>query len=112
MIFFYLMVGFGFIIKLIQFKYISKTFLIQIKYNFKMWTEKQLRMMIDERKNNNEYYHTLHEGRKMIWWGQVSSKINLHFGTVYTAVQVKEKFQGIVRDVRVNIKIHIASLSH
>src|SRR5207245_1523717 len=72
MIFFYLMVGFGFIIKLIQFKYISKTFLIQIKYNFKMWTEEQLRMMIDERKNNNEYYHTLHEGRKMIWWGKVN----------------------------------------
>ena len=40
-----------------------------------MWTEEQLRMMIDERKNNNEYYHTLHEGRKMIWWGQVASKL-------------------------------------
>ena len=36
-----------------------------------MWTEEQLRMLIDERKNNNEYYHTLHEGRKMIWWGLV-----------------------------------------
>src|ERR1041385_5004741 len=93
MIFFYLMVGFGFIIKLIQFKYISKTFLIQMKYNFKMWTEEQLRMMINERKNNNKYYHTLHEGRKMIWWGQVSSKINLRFRTVYIAVQVKENFQ-------------------
>ncbi len=22
-----------------------------------MWTEEQLRMLIDERKNNNEYYH-------------------------------------------------------
>ena len=77
-----------------------------------MWTEEQLRMLINERKNNNEYYHTLHEGRRMIWWGQVSAKINLHFGTVDIAVQVKEKFQEIVRDVRVNIKIHIASLSH
>ena len=75
MIFFYLMVGFGFIIKLIQFKYISKTFLIQIKYNFKMWTEEQLRMMIDERKNNNEYYYTLHEGRKMIWWDKFRQKL-------------------------------------
>ena len=75
MIFFYLMVGFDFIIKLIQFKYISKTFLIQIKYNFKMWTEEQLRMMIDERKNNNEYYHTLHEGRKMIWWDKFRQKL-------------------------------------
>ena len=75
MIFFYLMVGFGFIIKLIQFKYISKTFLIQIKYNFKMWTEEQLRIMIDERKNNNEYYHTLHEGRKIIWWDKLCQKL-------------------------------------
>ena len=58
------MVSFGFIIKLIQIKYISKNFLIQIKYIFKMWTEEQLRMIIDERKNNNEYYHILHEGSK------------------------------------------------
>jgi len=49
-------------------------------------------MLIDERKNNNEYYHILHKRRKIIWWGQVLAKINLHFGTVYTAVQVKEKF--------------------
>src|ERR1043166_2776142 len=98
------MVGFGFIIKLIQFKHIFKTFLIQIKYNFKMWTEEQLRMIIDERKNNNEYYHILHEERKMIWWEQVSLKINLRFGTVYIAVQVKEKFQGVVQDVCVMLK--------
>ena len=59
-----------------------------------MWTEEQLRMMIDERKNNNEYYHTLHEGRKMIWWGQVSARINLRFGMVYTGTQVKRSFRG------------------
>ena len=51
-------------------------------------------------------YYTKEEG----WSGR--DKFWLHFGTVYTAVQVKEKFQGIVRDVHVNIKIHIASLSH
>jgi hypothetical protein len=68
-----------------------------------MWTEEQLRMVIDERKEANTYYHTLHEGSRMIWWEELSAKVNLRFGTFYTAAHVKEKFQGIVRDVRVNI---------
>src|SRR6185312_14421865 len=93
MIFFYLMVGFGFIIKLIQLKYISKTFLIQIKYNFKMWTEEQLRMMIDERKNNNEYYHTLHEGRKMIWWDKFRQKL-IYISELFTQQSSKREVSG------------------
>ena len=67
------MVGFGFIIKLIQIKYISKNFLIQIKYIFKMWTKEQLQILIDEQKTIMNII-TLHKGRRMIWWGQVLAK--------------------------------------
>ena len=67
-----------------------------------MWTDEQLRMLIDERKNNNEYYHDLVEGNKKIFWKEVASRINLKFGTRYSGNQVKEKFQGIVRDCNVN----------
>ena len=67
-----------------------------------MWTDEQLRLMINERKNDNAHYHTLHEGRRKIWWVELASKINLRFGVNYTRNHVKEKFQGIVRDVYVS----------
>ena len=67
-----------------------------------MWTDEQIRKLIDERKNNNDHYHDLVEGGKKIFWKGVASKINLEFGTRYTGVQVNEKFQGIVRDYRVS----------
>lgn len=69
-----------------------------------MWTEEQLRMMIDERKNNNEYYNDLFEGRRAMWWKELASRINLRFGTRYSGKQVGEKFQGIVRDVKVMLR--------
>jgi len=59
-------------------------------------------MLIDERKNNNSYYHDLVEGRRKMFWKDVASRINLRFGTRYSGQQAKEKFQGIVRDCRVS----------
>ena len=70
-----------------------------------VWTYQQLRMMIDERKNANYYFHDLHEGRKSIWWKSLASRINLSFETSYSRKQVNEKFQDLVRDHTVSIKI-------
>ena len=67
-----------------------------------MWTEAQMRMMIDERKNNNAYYHRLFEGKRRMWWDELAVKINLTFGTRYIGRQVSDKFQSIVRDVHVS----------
>ena len=67
-----------------------------------MWTPEQVRMLIDERKNNNEFYHGLVEGGKRMFWKDVASRINLKFGTKYTGTQANEKFHGIVRDCRVS----------
>jgi hypothetical protein len=67
-----------------------------------MWTEDQIRMMIDERKNNNAHYHKLFEGKRRMWWNALAVKINLRFGTHYIGRQVNEKFQSIVRDVHVS----------
>lgn len=67
-----------------------------------MWTDDQLRLLIDERKNNNKHYHDLVEGRRKIFWKNLASKINLRFGTNYSGVQAKEKFQSIIRDCRVS----------
>ena len=67
-----------------------------------MWTEAQIRMMIDERKNNNAYYHRLFEGKRQMWWEELAVKINLRFGMRYNGYRVKEKFQSIIRDVHVS----------
>ena len=32
------------------------------------WNEEEVRMLIDERKADNEHYHTLGGGRKRAWW--------------------------------------------
>ena len=34
---------------------------------FKMWNDEMVQFMIKERKDNNDYYHTLVEGRKRIF---------------------------------------------
>lgn len=67
-----------------------------------MWTNDQIRMLIDERKENNEKFHDLVGGGKKMYWKEVASKINLKFGTSFSGQQTKEKFQGLVRDCHVN----------
>ncbi|GES88201.1 homeodomain-like protein [Rhizophagus clarus] len=55
---------------------------------------------LKERKDNNDYYHTLVEGRKRMFWEDVVMKVNLKYKSRFIGSQVKEKFQGIIRDCR------------
>jgi hypothetical protein len=77
-----------------------------------MWTEAQIRMMIDERKNNNADYHKLFEGKRRMWWKELAVKINLTFGTKYNGKQVNDKFQSIIKDVHVSKIFNILLLSN
>lgn len=61
-----------------------------------------VQFMIDERRANNDYFHTLVEGGKRIFWEDLAAKINLKYKSRLLGSQVKEKFQGIVRDCRVS----------
>ena len=67
-----------------------------------MWTDEQLRVLIDNRKEYNEKYHELVGNRKRIFWKRVSTKINLKFGTSYSDAHRKEKFEGLKRDYKVS----------
>jgi hypothetical protein len=67
-----------------------------------MWSDEQLRIMIDARKDFNVEYHKLFEGKRSMWWQELAVKINLKFGTRYVGKQVSDKFQSIVEDVRVS----------
>ena len=53
-----------------------------------MWTEKQIELLIKERKENNVLYHDL--------------TINLEFGMNYSGKQCNEKFQSLVRAYKVS----------
>ena len=57
-----------------------------------MWTDDQLHMLIDERKNSNEFYHDLVGRLKKSFWKMVAGNINLKFDTKYSEQQAKEKF--------------------
>lgn len=67
-----------------------------------MWTDDMVQYMIDERKSQNNYYHTLVEGGKRMFWEDIAARINLKYKSNFVGCQVKEKFQGIVRDCRVS----------
>lgn len=75
-----------------------------------MWTDKQLELLIKERKENNAHYHDLIGNGKMNFWRGVSAKINDEFGTAYSSKQCKEKFQSLVRCYRVSEFILISRI--
>jgi hypothetical protein len=66
-----------------------------------MWTDEQLRVLIDNRKDYNNEYHDLVGNGKRNFWKNVSTKINLRFGTCYSGAHCKEKFEGLKRDYKV-----------
>ena len=58
--------------------------------------------MINKRKDNNDYYHMLVEGGKRMFWEDIVMKINLKYKLRFIGSQIKEKFQGIIRDYCIN----------
>ncbi|GBC23978.2 hypothetical protein GLOIN_2v1874283 [Rhizophagus irregularis DAOM 181602=DAOM 197198] len=60
-----------------------------------MWTDRQLQVLINERKNENDNFYELSGNMKHNFWKGLASKINLEFGTTYTGRQCKEKFNGL-----------------
>ncbi|CAB4484792.1 unnamed protein product [Rhizophagus irregularis] len=62
-----------------------------------MWTDRQLRVLINEKKNKNNNFHELSGNIKHNFWKGLASKINLEFRTTYTGRQCKEKFNSLVR---------------
>ena len=66
-----------------------------------MWTDNQLRVLIDKRKSENDNFYELSGNMKHNFWKGVASKINIEFGTTYSGRQCKEKFNGLVRAYKV-----------
>ena len=91
-----------------------------------MWSDPEIKLLIEERRNKNENYWemagmvifiwigyvyliiiyfflkknwSLYKGSsKLAFWMEVAGKINCSFTKSYTPVQCKEKFQNLVRE--------------
>ncbi len=64
-----------------------------------MWTNEQLRLLIDERKNRNVEYHDIVGSSRVGFW----NNINEQFRTTYTGHQCKDKFRSLVNSHNVSI---------
>ncbi|CAH1769805.1 7827_t:CDS:2 [Entrophospora sp. SA101] len=63
-----------------------------------MWTNDQLRLLINERKSNNTEYHNIVGSSRVDFWNDVANKINEQFHTNYTGHQYKDKFRNLVNN--------------
>ena len=73
--------------------------------NRTLWTNQQLGFLINERRRLNFDFH--YSGRLHVTlWNIIAAKINTIFGTSYTGVQCKTKFQNLVSQYHVNKKIY------
>ena len=71
-----------------------------------LWTNLQLDVLINERRRLNFDFH--YSGRSHVTlWNIIAAKINTIFGTSYTGIQRKIKFQNMVSQYHVNKKIYI-----
>ncbi|CAH1769788.1 12699_t:CDS:2, partial [Entrophospora sp. SA101] len=61
-----------------------------------MWTNEQLKLLINERKIRNAEYHDIVGSSRVDFWNSIANKINVQFRTTYTGHQCKDKFRSLV----------------
>jgi hypothetical protein len=66
-----------------------------------MWSDPEVRLLIDERRQRNVEYWEIAGCSKVPFWMSVAAKINSNFRSTYTAEQCKEKFQNLIREHKV-----------
>jgi hypothetical protein len=67
-----------------------------------VWTRQQIRSLVDYRKLNNAYFHTLRNQMKGVFWQEAADQINLCYETSYSGHQARQKFSDIISACRVN----------
>ena len=74
------------------------------------WSEEEMQLLIDLRKERNKDYWRTFGRSKVPFWNKLAEKIKDELGTEFTGVQVRDKFKGMVRDCKVSkifVKIKI-----
>lgn len=70
------------------------------------WSEKEMQLLVNLRRNKNEDYWRRFGRSKVPFWDEIAIKIQEDLGTTFTGVQAREKFKGMIKDCKVS-KIHV-----
>jgi hypothetical protein len=71
-----------------------------------MWTPRNIRLLIDQRKNRNNEYHFDYGRDKKEFWRSVAQRINRVSGTNFTHRQCSRKWASLVSAFNVNITLY------
>ena len=60
------------------------------------WSDQEIRLLINQRKNRNVEYYRIHGRSRTDFWDSVARRINRAAGSNFTGKQCKRKFQSLV----------------
>jgi len=68
------------------------------------WSDTQLRLLIDERKQRNSEYHTIPNKKKRVFWEDIANKLNVQGNTNYfIGDDCRKKFLTLTKAFNVSI---------
>jgi len=66
------------------------------------WSEEEMQLLINLRKERNEDYWRRFGRSKVPFWNEIAAKIQQDLGTTFTGVQVQNKFKEMVKECKVS----------
>ena len=66
------------------------------------WSEEEMQLLINLRKERNEDYWRRFGRSKVPFWNKIAAKIQEDLGMAFTGVQVQDKFKSMVKDCKVS----------
>jgi len=68
------------------------------------WSEEEMQLLINLRKERNEDYWRRFGRSKVPFWNKIAAKIQQDLGTPITGVQVQNKFKEMVKECKVEVR--------
>jgi len=66
------------------------------------WSEEEMQLLINLRKERNEDYWKRFGRSKVPFWNEIAAKIQEDLGMTFTGVQVQNKFKEMVKECKVS----------
>jgi hypothetical protein len=66
------------------------------------WSEEEMQLLIDLRREKNEDYWRRFGRSKLPFWNEIAAQIEVNLETAFTGVQARDKFKGMIKDFKVS----------
>ena len=66
------------------------------------WSEKEMQLLIDLRREKNEDYWRRFGRLKLPFWNEIAAQIEENLETAFTDIQVRDKFKGMIKNCKVS----------